>query len=107
MQSIQWSGAASPTRMTELRWFLRAPSKSFVWQWRQFRRKLQAPVYPAGMSEQDKRASHLDGINDVLNGTPLAAFSSRHLALLELMLAYWRELEVEGEVRAHAPDAVN
>jgi hypothetical protein len=69
--------------------------------------ELQEPVYQAGMSEQDKRASHLDGINDVLNGTPLAAFSSQHLALLELMIAYWRELEVEREVRAPGPDAVN
>src|SRR5262249_125921 len=36
----------------------------------------------------------------------LASFSARHLELLELLFAYWREAEVEGEVRAPSPGPI-
>jgi hypothetical protein len=54
------------------------------------------------MSEQERRQSALNFIDEILDGHPLASFSAVHLDLLELMMAYWREAEVE--VGAPSPD---
>jgi hypothetical protein len=48
------------------------------------------------MSEQERRQSSLEIIDEVLDWHPLAAFSAVHLELLELMMAYWPEAEVEA-----------
>ena len=50
-------------------------------------------------AEHDRRQSALSGIDEILNGHPLASFSAAHLELLGLMFAYWREAEVEGAIR--------
>src|SRR6516164_8051191 len=55
-------------------------------------------------AEHQRRAHALEGIDEILEWRPLASFSARHLELLELLFAYWREAEVEGEVRAPSPD---
>jgi hypothetical protein len=47
------------------------------------------------MSEQERRESALNSIEDILDRHPFASFSAVHLELLELMIAYWREAEVE------------
>jgi hypothetical protein len=57
-------------------------------------------------AEHDRRQSALSGIDEILDGHPLASFSASHLELLELMLAYWREAEVEGAIRAALPDPI-
>ena len=54
------------------------------------------------MSEQKRRQSSLEFIDEVLDRHPLASFSAVHLELLELMIAYWREAEVEAG--APSPD---
>ena len=56
--------------------------------------------------EHQRRADALEGIDEVLEWRPLASFLARHLELLELLFAYWREAEVEGEVRAPSPDPI-
>jgi hypothetical protein len=53
-------------------------------------------------SEQAYRRVVLESIGEILDGHPLTSFSATHLELLELMLAYWREVEVE--VGAPEPD---
>jgi hypothetical protein len=57
-------------------------------------------------AEHDRRQSALNGIDEILDGHPLGSFSAAHLELLELMLAYWREAEVEGAIRAALPDLI-
>jgi hypothetical protein len=60
---------------------------------------------PAGsrpMTEQERRQSALNWIDGTLQGRPLAAFPAVRLELLELMIDYWREAEVE--VGAPPPD---
>jgi alkylation response protein AidB-like acyl-CoA dehydrogenase len=58
-------------------------------------------------TEYERRRSALSGIDEILDGQPLASFSAAHLKLLELMLAYWREAEVEGEIRPPSPDTIH
>ena len=48
------------------------------------------------MSEQERRQLSLECIDEVLDRHPFASFSAVHLELLELMMAYWREAEVEA-----------
>jgi len=55
------------------------------------------------MSEQERRQSALDSIENILDGHPFALFSAVHLELLELMIAYWREAEVEVGASWPAP----
>ena len=58
-------------------------------------------VYP---TEHERREDTLRFMRDeILEGRPLETFAGIHLELLELMVAYWRELEVDGEVEAKAP----
>ena len=57
------------------------------------------------MSEQERRQSSLEFIDEVLDGHPLASFSAVHLELLRLMMAYWREAEVEAG--APSPDPLH
>ena len=57
-------------------------------------------------AEHQRRAHALEGIDQVLEWRTLASFSARHLELLELLFAYWREAEVKGEVRAPSPDPI-
>jgi hypothetical protein len=57
-------------------------------------------------TEHERRENALQSIDEVLEWRPLASFSARHLELLELLFAYWREAEVEGEVRAPSPDPI-
>src|SRR5215217_3100925 len=40
--------------------------------------------------------------NEILDGRPLESFSALHLELLELMVAYWRELEDAEEAEINA-----
>jgi hypothetical protein len=51
------------------------------------------------MDEYQQRQIALRGIDDILEGRPLIQFSAAHLDLLELLFAYWRLLEVEGDPR--------
>ena len=57
------------------------------------------------MSEQERRQSSLEFIDEVLDRHPLASFSAVHLELLELTMAYWREAEVEAG--APSPDPLH
>ena len=57
--------------------------------------------------EHQRRADALEGIDQVLEWRTLASFSARHLELLELLFAYWREAEVKGEVRLRRPTRSN
>jgi hypothetical protein len=57
------------------------------------------------MSEQERRQSSLEFIDEVLDRHPLASFSAVHLESLELMIAYWREAEVEAG--APSPDPLH
>ena len=54
------------------------------------------------LDEQERREIALERIQEILDRHPFASFSAAHLGLLELILAYWREAEVE--VGAPAPD---
>jgi hypothetical protein len=56
--------------------------------------------------EHERREKALQSIDEILEWRPLASFSATHLDLLELLFAYWREAEVEGEVRARSPDPI-
>jgi hypothetical protein len=56
--------------------------------------------------EHERRRSALQNIDEILNWQPLASFSATHLELLGSMIAYWREAEVEGEIRAPLPDPI-
>ena len=44
--------------------------------------------------EQGRRQAALDGIQEILRWRPLNMFKAEHLEFLELVIAYWRELEV-------------
>jgi hypothetical protein len=55
------------------------------------------------LSEYQRRQSALRGIDEILEWRPLIQFSETHLELLELMFAYWRELEVEGSPQSPEP----
>jgi hypothetical protein len=59
-------------------------------------------------TEQQRRESSLQSIDEILEWRPLAAFSATHLELLEMLFAYWRESEVAEDalVRASLPDAI-
>ncbi len=59
---------------------------------------------PPKMPELERRKIALRRIGEILSWQPFSAFSATHLELLELLIAYWRELEVEGEPRAPEPD---
>jgi hypothetical protein len=50
-------------------------------------------------TEQQRRESSLQSIDEVLEWRPLAAFSATSLELLEVLFAYWRETEVAEDVR--------
>jgi hypothetical protein len=45
-------------------------------------------------TEQQRRESALQFIDEILEGRPLATFSATNLELLETLFAYWREAEV-------------
>jgi len=47
-------------------------------------------------SEQERRQSAIEGIQEVLEYRPLESFKAEHLEFLDLLVAYWRELEVEA-----------
>src|SRR5215207_6992652 len=59
-------------------------------------------------TEQQRRESALQGMDETLERHPLAMFSATHLELLELLFAYWRETEVadDAPVRASPPDSI-
>jgi hypothetical protein len=57
------------------------------------------------MTEHERRQSSLKFIDEVLDRHPLASFSAVHLELLELMMTYWREAEVEAG--APSPDSLH
>jgi hypothetical protein len=59
-------------------------------------------------TEQQRRESALQFIDEVLEWRPLATFSATHLELLEMLFAYWRETEVaeDAPVRASLPDPI-
>ena len=57
------------------------------------------------MSEQERRQLSLECIDEILDRHPFASFSAVHLELLELMMAYWREAEVEAG--APSPDPLH
>jgi hypothetical protein len=50
--------------------------------------------------EHQRRRNALRAIDEILQCRPLASFKAVHLEFLEVLIAYWRELEVEGEGRA-------
>ena len=54
--------------------------------------------------EQVRRKVALQSIDEILEWRPLSAFSADALEFLELLVSYWRELEVT--VHAPGPDAV-
>jgi hypothetical protein len=56
------------------------------------------------LSEYERRQTSLGTIDEILEWRPLIQFSAAHLELLELLFAYWRELEVEGNPRPPEPD---
>jgi hypothetical protein len=58
------------------------------------------------LPEHERRRSALEGIDEILDSRPLSSFSAVHLEFLELLIAYWRELEVAGKVRAALPDSI-
>ena len=60
-------------------------------------------------TEQQRRESALESIDEILERHPLASFSATHLELLELLFAYWRETEVaeDAPVRASPPDLIH
>jgi hypothetical protein len=51
-----------------------------------------------------RRQHALASIQEILEWKPLEAFKAEHLEFLELLVAYWRELEVEAG--ASEPDAL-
>ena len=51
---------------------------------------------PLHGSERARRQTALEDIEEFLDGHPLTTFSATHLELLSLMIAYWREAEVEA-----------
>jgi hypothetical protein len=55
-------------------------------------------------TEREGRRSALHSINEILEWRSLATFSATHLDLLELLIAYWREVEVDGDPRTPQPD---
>jgi hypothetical protein len=59
-------------------------------------------------TEQQRRESSLQFIDEILEWRPLATFSATHLELLEMLFAYWRETEVaeDAPVRASLPDPI-
>ena len=64
-------------------------------------------AYPPPISEFRQRQAVLQNIDDeVLSGRPFSVFSAAHLKMLELLISYWRELEVDGEPQAPEPDDV-
>jgi hypothetical protein len=57
-------------------------------------------------TEHQRRESALDTINEeILERRPLATFKADHLEFLEVLFAYWRELEVEAG--AEEPDSAH
>jgi hypothetical protein len=58
-------------------------------------------------TEHKRRESALCGIDEILENRPLAMFSALHLELLSLLIAYWREAEVAGEIKAPEPDLMH
>jgi hypothetical protein len=60
-------------------------------------------------NEHERRQEASQGIDEILECRPLASFKAEHLEFLELLIAYWRELEVESAGRpplAPEPDPV-
>jgi hypothetical protein len=59
-------------------------------------------------TEEQRRESALQSIDEILEWRPLAAFSATSLELLEMLFAYWRETEVaeDAPIRASLPDAI-
>ena len=80
----------------ELRRSIFAAYRAFVEHDRDHDRTIGTPSGSRRMSEQERRQSSLEFIDEVLDRHPLASFSAVHLELLELMMAYWREAEVEA-----------
>ena len=59
-------------------------------------------------TEMERRERAIEDIDEGLERRPLATFSAAHLELLDLLFAYWRELEVaeDAPLRAPSPDPV-
>lgn len=55
------------------------------------------------LNEYAARQDALRGIDEILEQRPLIQFSATHLGLLELLFAYWRQLETEGDPRTPEP----
>jgi hypothetical protein len=52
---------------------------------------------PSHRGEQKRRAEALETIKEeILDGRPLESFKAEHLEYLSLLVAYWRECEVEA-----------
>lgn len=56
------------------------------------------------LDEHRAREAHLRSIDEILEWRPLASFKAEHLAFLETLIAYWRELEVPCGRPALAPE---
>ena len=59
---------------------------------------------PSRREEHERRASALQGIDEILQWRPLSSFKAEHLEFLETLFANWRELEIEAG--APEPDEV-
>jgi hypothetical protein len=59
-------------------------------------------------NEYHQRERLLEHIDEILDWRPLASFPAAHLQLLELMIAYWREVEdaADAPLRASPPDPI-
>ena len=59
-------------------------------------------------TEQQRRESALESIDETIERRPLATFSATNLELLNMLFAYWRETEVaeDAPVRASLPDPI-
>jgi len=97
--------AASHEVFEELRRAIFAAYGALVEHYRDHDVTIGTPCGVRRMSEQERRQSSLEFIDEVLERHPLASFSAVHLELLELMMAYWREAEVEAG--APSPDPLH
>jgi hypothetical protein len=86
----------------ELRNAIFATHRAFVEHDRDHDRMMAGPRGSRRMSEQERREDALESIDEILEWRPLATFPAVQIELLELMVAYWREAEVE--VGAPPPD---
>jgi hypothetical protein len=61
-------------------------------------------VTPPGYSEAERREAAVQEINEFLDFRPLESFPAERLEFLALVIAYWREIEVEGPQEIPGPD---